>query len=380
MFESIPQAAPGYGYSERRVEVDEAARAVLESGTYVLGPQVDAFEHEFAAYLGLEHGVGVANGTDALELALRALGIGQGNVVFTVAHTAVATIAAIERCGATPVLVDVDPVTYTMDPEKLASAIRSYRNRSGARPAAVVPVHLYGQMADMPAILGVSRAAGLAVVEDCAQAHGARLAGQLAGTWGDAGAFSFYPTKNLGAFGDAGLVATGDAVLAANVRRLRQYGWSDARVSTEPGMNSRLDELQAAILRVGLRYLDVDNKRRSATASLYDRLAASGVDTPGVGPNREHVYHQYVVRVADRDALRTALGNVGIGTAVHYQLAVHQHPAYRGTLDVAGDLKTTERITTEIVSLPMFPALPVAAATRVCEAIEAWAAAGEGAG
>jgi dTDP-4-amino-4,6-dideoxygalactose transaminase len=379
MFEPIPQAAPGYAYTERRAEVDEVTRRVLESGTYILGPEVKAFEEEFAAYVGVRHGVGVANGTDALELALRALGIGAGDAVFTVSHTAVATVAAIGRCGALPVFADVDPSSYTMDPERLASAIRSFDNRGDIRPAAVVPVHLYGQMADMPAILDLSRAAGLKVVEDCAQAHGARLAGRRAGTWGDAAAFSFYPTKNLGAFGDGGLVATNDAVLAANVRRLRQYGWSDARVSMTPGANSRLDELQAAILRVGLRYLDADNERRRATARLYDQLEAFGVGTPRVLPDAEHVYHQYVIRVSRRDALRAVLAGEGIGTAIHYPLAVHQQPAYEQLPHRAGTLEITDRIVTEIVSLPMFPALELTAATRVYEAIKGWAAAGEGA-
>ena len=379
MFEPIPQAAPGYAYTERRVEVDEITRRVLESGTYILGPEVEAFEEEFAAYLGVRHGVGVANGTDALELALRALGIGAGDAVFTVSHTAVATVAAIGRCGALPVFVDVDASTYTMDPEKLASAIRSYDNRRDIRPAAVVPVHLYGQMADMPAILDLSRAAGLKVVEDCAQAHGARLAGRHAGTWGDAAAFSFYPTKNLGAFGDGGLVATDDAALASSVRRLRQYGWSESRVSISPGANSRLDELQAAILRFGLRYLDVDNERRRATARLYDQLEVFGVGTPRVLPDAEHVYHQYVIRVSGRDALRAVLAAEGIGTAVHYPLAVHQQPAYEQLLRSAEPLEMTERIVTEIVSLPMFPALSPTSATRVYEAIKAWATTGGGA-
>ncbi len=378
MFEPIPQATPGFAYTERRLEVDEVTRRVLESGTYILGPQVEAFEEEFAAYVGVSHGVGVASGTDAVELALRALGIGAGNAVFTVSHTAVATVAAIGRCGALPVLVDVDPYTYTMDPEKLATAIRSFGNRGDIRPAAVVPVHLYGQMADMPAILDLSGAAGLKVVEDCAQAHGARLAGRRAGTWGDAAAFSFYPTKNLGAFGDGGLVATDDAVVASNVRRLRQYGWSDARVSMRPGANSRLDELQAAILRVGLRYLDADNERRRATARLYDQLEVFGVGTPRVLPDAEHVYHQYVIRVSRRDALRAVLAGEGIGTAVHYPLAVHQQPAYEQLLSSAGTLELTARIVTEIVSLPMFPALAPTAATRVYEAIKAWVAAGDG--
>lgn len=378
MFEPIPQAAPGRAYTERRAEVDAVTRRVLESGTYVLGPEVEAFEEEFAAYVGVSHGVGVASGTDAVELALRALGIGAGDAVFTVSHTAVATVAAIGRCGALAVLVDIDPSTYTMDPEKLESAIRSSDKRRDIRPAAVVPVHLYGQMADMRAILDVSRAAGLKVVEDCAQAHGARLAGRRAGTWGDAAAFSFYPTKNLGAFGDGGLVATDDAALASNVRRLRQYGWSETRVSVTPGVNSRLDELQAAILRVGLRHLDTDNERRRGTARIYDQLEVLGVGTPRVEPDAEHVYHQYVIRVSRRDALRAVLKREGIGTAVHYPLAVHQQPAYEHLLQSVGALEMTERVVTEIVSLPMFPALAPTAATRVYEAIRTWAVAAAG--
>lgn len=373
MFDTIPQASPGSAYAERHAEIDGVTRRVLESGTYVLGPEVNAFEEEFAAYVGVRYGVGVANGTDALELALRACDVGPGDAVLTVAHTAVATVAAIRRCGAVPVFVDVDPVTYTMNPDKLASAIRSFDRRRDARPAAVVPVHLYGQMADMPAILDLSRAAGLKVVEDCAQAHGARLAGRQAGSWGDAAAYSFYPTKNLGAFGDGGLVATDDAVVASSVRRLRQYGWSELRVSTTPGANSRLDELQAAILRMSLRHLDADNARRRTTARVYDQLAALGIATPGATTDTEHVYHQYVIRVPRRDALRAALARDGIGTAIHYPLAVHQQPAYEHFLDGTEALEITERIVTEIVSLPMFPALPPRDATRVYEAIRNWA-------
>lgn len=379
MPDTIPQASPGSAYAERVAEIDEVIRRVLGSGTYVLGPEVTAFEEEFAAYLGVRYGVGVANGTDAVELALRALGIGPGDVVFTVAHTAVATVAAIRRCGAQPVFVDVDPITYTMNPEHLASAVRSFDHRRDIRPAAVVPVHLYGQMANMPAILDVSRATGLKVVEDCAQAHGARLAGRHAGTWGDAAAYSFYPTKNLGAFGDGGLVATDDAAVASSVRRLRQYGWSEGRVSMTPGANSRLDELQAAILRVNLRHLDTDNARRRATARVYDQLRSIGIGTPVAGPDDEHVYHQYVIRVPRRDSLRATLARDGIGTAIHYPLAVHQQPAYEQYLDGTEALAVTERIVTEIVSLPMFPALAPSDATRVYEAIRAWLASDEGA-
>jgi dTDP-4-amino-4,6-dideoxygalactose transaminase len=373
MSDEIPQAAPGQVYVERRGEIDEATRRVLESGTYVLGPEVAAFEQEFATYVGVAHGVGVANGTDALELALRALGVGVGDAVFTVSHTAVATAAAIMRCGAQPIFVDVDPATFTMDPGHLESAIRVIAPRREVRPAAVVPVHLYGQMADMRSIVSLSHAAGLRVVEDCAQAHGSQLAGRPAGTWGDAASFSFYPTKNLGAFGDGGLVATNDPELASRVRMLRQYGWSEARVSMHTGANSRLDELQAAILRVGLRHLDEDNEHRRTTARLYDRLVRSGVRVPRTGRDVKHVYHQYVIQSRRRDALRAALAGQGIGSAVHYPLAAHQQPAFAQASFRAGTLVTTERIVTEVLSLPMYPTLSPAAATRVYDAVEAWA-------
>jgi dTDP-4-amino-4,6-dideoxygalactose transaminase len=370
----VPQAAPGAMYAARRDEIDEATRRVFERGSYILGAEVEAFEAEFASYIGARHAVGVANGTDALELALRALEVGRGQAVFTVAHTAVATVCAIERAGAVPVLVDVDEETFTMDPEKLAAAVRGFHSRRDLRPAAIVVVHLYGQMADMPAILAVSRAAGLKVVEDCAQAHGARLAGRIAGTWADAAAFSFYPTKNLGAFGDAGLVATNDERTASVVRQLRQYGWSENRVSLLAGLNSRLDELQAAILRVGLRHLDADNLRRGAIARIYDGLQTHGPITPKLLDGAHHVYHQYVIRISERDRLRSELAAQNIGTAIHYPRAVHQQPAYRRLADATTDLKGTENVVSQIVSLPMFPALSDEAAMRVFEAIKDWAA------
>ena len=369
----IPQSSPGSEYRAHRQEIDEAIARVLESGWYILGREVEAFEEEFARYLGVAAAVGVANGTDALELALRAVGVGPGDAVFTVSHTAVATVAAIERAGATPILLDVDERTFNLDPARLAHALEPGRIPDGLRPAAVVIVHLYGGPAAMPELLAIARAAGLRVVEDCAQAHGARLDGRIVGTFGDVASFSFYPTKNLGALGDGGLVASDEPAVATRVRELRQYGWRERYVSAITGSNSRLDELQAAILRVKLGYLDAGNARRRALASRYGAaIAASAVRTPAVAAGTDHVFHQYVVRSARRDDLMAWLRDHGIGTAIHYPVPVHLQPAYSGRLPLPGPLPVTERIAGEIVSLPMFAALTDSEADRVAEAILAW--------
>jgi dTDP-4-amino-4,6-dideoxygalactose transaminase len=366
----IPQSSPGSAYDMHREEIDEAVSRVLESGRYILGQEVADFEAEFAAYLGIAGAVGVASGTDALELALRALGIGPGDAVFTASHTAVATVAAIERAGASPVLLDVNEETFTLDPGRLEDALRHPIKLGGARPRAVVVVHLYGHPADMPALLGVARRAGLLLVEDCAQAHGARLGGRSIGTFGDAASFSFYPTKNLGALGDGGLVASDDPDVTQRVRELRQYGWRERYVSATPGFNSRLDELQATILRVKLRHLDAGNERRRAIATSYDRLLrGTGLRTPSVGAGAEHVFHQYVIRAEHRNELMAQLRDQGIGTAIHYPVPVHRQPAYAGRLSVPSDLRVTERLVDEIVSLPMFPGLTDADVERIAEAI-----------
>jgi dTDP-4-amino-4,6-dideoxygalactose transaminase len=371
---TIPQSSPGRDYRRHQPEIDAALRRVLDSGWYILGSEVHAFEEEFAGYLGLREGVGVASGTDAVELALRSLGIGPGDAVYTVSHTAVATAVGVERTGATAVLIDVDDATYTMDPRGLAAAIAADPRPGGARPAAVVVVHLYGQPAAMTEILGVARAAGLLVVEDCAQAHGARRGGRLAGTWGDVAAFSFYPTKNLGALGDGGFVATDDAGLAARVRELRQYGWRDRYVSAVTGMNSRLDEVQAAVLRAKLAHLDEDNARRRAIAARYDaRLGGSVLGAPAVGDGVDHVYHQYVIRTRYRDNLMAWLHDRGISTAIHYPVPIHMQPAYAGRLPRVVELPVTERIASEIVSLPIFPSLSDGEVDRVAEAVLEWA-------
>ena len=351
-------------------ELEAAARRVLRSGWFILGPELEAFETAFAAYHGVPHAVGVANGTDAVELALRALDIGPGDEVITVSHTAVATVCAVERAGATPVLVDVDEATFTIDPRAAEAAVT-------ARTRAIVPVHLYGQPADMDAVLALAARHRLAVVEDCAQAHGARWRGRLAGTLGELGAFSFYPTKNLGALGDAGAVITRDPQLAARLRRLRNYGQRERYEHVEPGQNSRLDEIQAALLRVKLAHLDEHNAERKRLAGLYSRRLAA-VRTPAAHPEADHVYHLYVVRHPERDRLRQHLAAAGVQTLVHYPAPVHRQPAFAALGERGGPLAVTERLAGEIVSLPLFVGLADDQVARVVEAVESFAAAPAG--
>lgn len=364
----IPQANPRAQYKSHQQEIDQAIARVLDRGRYILGEETAAFEREFAAYLGVRFGIGVGSGTEAIHLALRACGVGPGDEVITVSHTAAATVAAIELCGATPVLVDIDPRAFTLDPARLPAAITP-------RTKAILPVHLYGQSADLEPILDIAHRAGVRVIEDCAQSHGATYRGKRTGAWGDMACFSFYPTKNLGAIGDGGLVATDDPQLAENARLLREYGWRQRYVSEIGGWNTRLDELQAAILRVKLRALDADNARRRHLASLYDELLAdSPVSTPQAMPYGQHVYHLYVVRSPSgrRDELQAFLRERGIGTLVHYPVPIHLQPAYRGRLGDVGTLPETERAAREILSLPMFPELTEAEVHQVAEAVRAF--------
>jgi dTDP-4-amino-4,6-dideoxygalactose transaminase len=352
----ILQTDPRAAYLAHRAEIDDAWRRVMESGRYVLGPEVDAFEREFAEYLGARFGVSTASGTDAIELALRAIGVGPGDGVLTVSHTAIATVSAIVQCGASPLFVDIDAKTFTMDANRLENLIG--RHRVGARLKAIVPVHLYGHPADLPAIVDIARRHELFVVEDCAQSHGAAMGGRKTGTWGDLAAFSFYPTKNLGAFGDGGMIVTGSEELTNRCRSLCEYGWDANRVSQTHGQNSRLDELQAAILRVKLRHLDTGNARRSRLASIYDRLLdRTALVLPTTRAGAMHAYHQYVARTPSRDRLRIQLRQHGIESAVHYSLAVHQHPAYQTFAGPPGSLPETERAAAEVLSLPMYPQL-----------------------
>jgi len=363
----IPQSSPKASYLAHQAEIDSAIKRVLESGWYILGRESELFEQEFAAYIQVGHAIGVANGTDALELALRACGVGPGDLVFTVSHTAVATVAAIESTGATPVVVDIDPVSYTIDPACLANALA---NPPAGQPKAVIPVHLYGQPADMPSIMELARRYGLFVVEDCAQSHGATLNGRKTGAWGNIASFSFYPTKNLGALGDGGIVATNDPALAERVRLLRQYGWKQRYVSVIPGGNSRLDELQAAVLRVKLRYLDAENECRRTLARTYDTLLADArVSLPRVRPGAAHVFHQYTVCLPQRDLLGAYLKKAEIGTLVHYPVPVHLQLAYQNRLPLVAPLPVTERIAREVLSLPMYPQLTDDQARQIGEEI-----------
>ncbi len=350
-------------YALWRDEIDAAVARVLRSGWYILGQEVSQFETEFAAFCGVEHAVGVASGTDALLLALRAGGIGPGDEVITVAHTAVATVAAIELSGARPVLVDVTPDTYTLDPALIEPALTE-------RTRAIVPVHLYGHSADLAPILDVARRHNLRVIEDCAQAHGATYQGRPVGSWGDAAAFSFYPTKNLGAIGDGGAIITRQADLAERLRRLRQYGWRERYISDTPGYNSRLDELQAAILRVKLRHLADSNMARHRLADQYAlALHSLPLAPPLQKPNCRHVYHLYVVQTDRRDALREFLQGRGIGSAIHYPMPIHLQPAYQHLGYGPGSLPITEQLAGRILSLPLYPQLSPTAVAAVAQAI-----------
>ncbi|MBV8397849.1 MAG: DegT/DnrJ/EryC1/StrS family aminotransferase [Acetobacteraceae bacterium] len=362
---AVPQAKPGASYEIQKNEIDQAVARVLGSGWYILGAEGRAFEQEFAAWLGAPYAVGCANGTDALALALRGLGIGVGSAVATVSHTAVATVAAIEMAGAVPVLIDIDPAHYTMNPVELAAVLE--HPPAGLPPIrAVIPVHLYGQAADLPAISAVCSRHGAAMIEDCSQAHGAMLGGRRLGTFGEAACFSLYPTKNLGALGDGGIIVTADPILAERLAALRQYGWRQHYVSDLVGVNSRLDEIQAAILRVRLHQLDANNARRGAIAAHYDRVVA---DPPARRAGCTHVFHQYVIRVADRADTQTRLRDCGIGTGVHYPVPVHLQPAYRGrvVLGPAG-CRATERAAQQVMSFPMYPELSDAQVEKVCAA------------
>jgi len=366
---AIPQLDLRLAVARYRDEIDRAIASVLDRGWFVLGPEVEAFEEEFARYLGVRHCVGVASGTDALHLALRASGVGPGDLVFTVSHTAVATVAAIELTGAVPVFVDIESATYTIDPQALLRGIEWAGKHLAARPAAVVVVHLYGHPAAMPAVLDLAARHGLVIVEDCAQSHGATIEGRMTGSWGTASAFSFYPTKNLGALGDGGAVATDDSGVAARVRLLRQYGWRVRSVSDTPGFNSRLDEVQAAVLRIRLRHLDVDNGQRRAIAARYaEVLASRGLELPIERTGYRHVYHQYVVATDTRHEVRSVLAEAGIETAIHYPMAVHQQPAYCDRPQ-ATSLGATETAVGQVLSLPMQPELDFASVDEIGTAV-----------
>ncbi len=354
------------GIAALRGEIDAAISEVLNSGRSILGPQVTAFESEFASYCGAAEGVGVASGTDALSLGLMALGVEPGDEVITVANAGVPPVAAIELAHATPVLVDIDPRTHSLDAEQVRQAVTP-------RTRALIAVHLYGQPASMDPILTLAREHGLRVLEDCAQAHGALYQGHRCGSMGDAAAFSFYPTKNLGAIGDGGMIVTSKSDVAHRARLLRQYGWEKQYHSVMPGTNSRLDELQAAILRVKLRHLDESNDARKAIARRYtDSL--SEFRPIGHQADQESVYHLYVVQSTERDALKSWLEEQQIGAGIHYPSPVHHQPAYADVRIGPGGLGHTERAAREVLSLPLFPELDDESVDRVISACQEFVA------
>ncbi|HWQ12680.1 MAG TPA: DegT/DnrJ/EryC1/StrS family aminotransferase [Roseiflexaceae bacterium] len=361
----VPFGALKRQYDAIKPELDAAVARVLASGWYILGPEVRAFEEQFAAFCGVAHCVGVANGTEALQLALTALGVGPDDEVITVANAAVYETVTALAVGARPVFVEVDARSHTMDPSALERAITP-------RTKAIVPVHLYGRMADMDAIGDVAQRHGLPVIEDAAQAHGATYRGRAAGSIGACGCFSFYPTKNLGALGDGGAVVTNDEALAQKLRRLREYGWERKYYTAHlGGLNSRLDEIQAAILSAKLQHLPAWNARRRVIAEMYDELlAGTGLTLPERSPEGDHVYHLYVVRVPDgrRERVRAALRERGIGAEVHYPLPAHQQPVY-AHLAPEGGLPVTERLAGEVLSLPMYPELTDEEVRAVAEAV-----------
>ncbi|MBL8300106.1 MAG: DegT/DnrJ/EryC1/StrS family aminotransferase [Rhodanobacteraceae bacterium] len=360
---SVPFLDLKAAYLELKPEIDVALARVLDSGWYILGEEVEAFETEFARYCGSRHCVGVANGLDALHLALRVLEIGPGDEVIVPSNTYIATWLAVSQCGATPVPVEPDPQTHNIDPDRIAAAITP-------RTRVLMPVHLYGQPADLDPILTLAREHGLRVVEDAAQAHGASYRGKRIGAHGDLVAWSFYPGKNLGAFGDAGALTTDDSHLAERLRVLRNYGSRVKYVNDEAGWNSRLDPLQAAALRVKLRYLDAWNARRAVLAASYDKaLAGLRLERPFLPDWATPVWHLYVVQTDNRDEVQRELNARGIGSLIHYPIPPHLQQAYARAGFAAGDLPIAERLAARVLSLPMGPQLESAALGAVIAAL-----------
>jgi dTDP-3-amino-2,3,6-trideoxy-4-keto-D-glucose/dTDP-3-amino-3,4,6-trideoxy-alpha-D-glucose/dTDP-2,6-dideoxy-D-kanosamine transaminase len=351
-------------YHAEREEVDAAIRQVLESGTLILGANVRDFEAAFAAYCGCRHGVGVNSGTDALFLALRALGIGAGDEVITVANTAVPTVSAVEATGARTRFVDIDPATYLMDTSRLEGAVTE-------RTRCIIAVHLFGQCVDMDAVQAVAQRHGLSVIEDCAQAHGARYRGKVAGSMSELSAFSFYPTKILGGYGDGGMILANSPELDARCRRLRFYGMDKQYYSLEQGYNSRLDELHAAILLRKLAHLDAYIARRRQLAELYRReLAGTELQLPAVAADNFHSYYLFVCRHPRRDFILQYLKDRNIVLNISYPWPIHVMPTYAHLGYAAGDLPATEAAAKEIFSLPMFPSLADTEALQTCEALK----------
>jgi dTDP-4-amino-4,6-dideoxygalactose transaminase len=348
----IPCAHPLSNNVHRYQEILSSIEKVLFSGNYILGSQVTEFENLFSKYCGKNYGVGVNSGTDALILSLKSLGIGPGDEVITVAHTAIATVSAIIACGARPVLVDVEADYFSMVAANVEMAITP-------RTKALIPVHIYGQSADMKPLMDIADRYNLYLIEDCAQANGAEYGGAPVGSMGVCGCFSFYPTKNLGAVGDGGIVVTNDKLISSKVRALRQYGWDSQREASEPGLNTRLDEMQAAILNIKLKYLEKDNQKRITIAGMYDEyLTDTLVKSPAVRAGSKHVYHLYVVQCSNRKEKIKQLNANGIFPGIHYARPIHFHSGYRWLCKIPSmGLPVTESLSKSILSLPMYPEL-----------------------
>lgn len=372
--DSIFSAYPLEDFRHQAEAILAATERVLRGGHYILGSETTAFEQEWAAWCGVRHAIGVANGTDAIELLLLGLGIGQGDLVAVPSHTAVASISAIRRTGADPVFIDLDPVTFTLSPGSLEEALAL---PDGKRIRAVLAVHIYGHPADMPALGEICGRHGLLLLEDVAQGHGAAVLGRKTGSLAGGAAFSFYPTKNLGAIGDGGAITTDDDALAARILEIRQYGWRERYISAVEGVNSRLDELQAAILRVKLRDLDHSLAQRRSLAARYTEGLAGlpGIRVPSVRPGFEHAYHLYVIRSSNRDALKSWLLDRGLPVALHYPAAVHQQPAYARFIETSPCLEETASAIREILTLPLHPWLAPEAVDEVIAGIKAFTAA-----
>ncbi len=360
---NIPFVDLNSQHSKIRHETDAAIKAVLDRGDYILGKEVAELEEAFAAYCGAPFAVGVDSGYSAIELILRGFGIGEGDEVITVTHTFIASALAISNCGAKPVLVDVDEATYNMNPELVEAKITD-------KTKAIIAVHLYGQPADMTALQAIARKHKLYLIEDSAQAHGSYCDGKMAGSLGDAAAFSFYPSKNLGAFGDAGIVLTKHADLAENIRTLRNVGQKVRNEHVVRGVNCRLDTLQAAILKTKLPHLEAWNKSRQEAAGFYqEALADLPLILPSVAENRTHVYHLYIVRTKERAALQAHLQTSGVATGIHYPTPVHMQAAYADLGYKQGDFPVSESLAKEILSLPIFPDMSREQVAYVAQAI-----------
>jgi dTDP-4-amino-4,6-dideoxygalactose transaminase len=361
--ETIPLVDLKAQYALIRQEVDAAMARVVSNADFILGSEVDAFEAEYANYCEAEHAVGLDSGMSALELGIRALGIGPGDEVITPAHSFIASSSAISLTGATPVWVDADPVTYNIDTSRIEAAITD-------RTKAIMPVHLYGQPADLDPILEIARRHHLFVVEDACQAHGARYRGRRVGAIGDVGAFSFYPGKNLGAYGDAGALVTNNAEVADRVRMMRNYGQRKKYEHVFLAWNRRLDTLQAAVLRVKLPHLDTWNEARRRNASMYDELLAGArLDLPRTTPDRDHVFHLYVVQTERRDEMLEHLAKDGIRAGIHYPVPIHLQEAYRERGFGPGSFPLTEAMAPRLLSLPMYPELDENQMRRIADAV-----------